>query len=216
MKLWEWLKSLFTKKTPVVQPLPKVNTPVKPVVDDRLSAKNYFGSPQVKWLFKYWKWSEHDAEQSSILSKIIWKISGLPSYGSIKGSSNAWCEAIQNGADVGAGYKGTGRADAVSGGKWGWKCPPWFGARAPIRHPSGGYHDTRFLFWYDESKKWAACLGGNQSDELNITIYDFSKENLWAGFRWADGQPDGRVVTRAEFEKAFPQYAKYKFSGSTR
>lgn len=31
MSFWNWIKSLFTRKTPVVQPLPKVNEPVKPV-----------------------------------------------------------------------------------------------------------------------------------------------------------------------------------------
>lgn len=31
MSFWNWIKSLFTRKTPVVQPLPKINEPVKPV-----------------------------------------------------------------------------------------------------------------------------------------------------------------------------------------
>lgn len=210
MNFWEWLKNLFKPKAaPVkVEPLPRVN-------DDRLSAKNYFGSPQVKWLLQFYGWTEHNIQQSKTLAKKIWKVSGFPLWDTLLGRSRAWCEAVQNGADEECGYKGTRRADAISSKTWGDECPDWFGARLHMQHPSGGNHATRFLFWYDKSKLLAACLGGNQSDALNITIYDGRKEKF-SKFRWAKGQSPGRVVTREEFEKAFPQFTNYKFSGSTR
>ena len=208
MRLWNWFKSLFAPKPPVTAGDIVGNK----TVSQKHYAGNFWGAPWMKFFFdNIWK----DEFKYDKFWSGFWKYSGK-SYNTVVGSTYAWCMNGVNAALGMFGFKTTMSPMAVSLKKYGQLAGGyWFGAPCHIEHASGGNHVFFFLFWYDKAKNQAACAGFNQSNTSNITIYDFDKEKLTPP-RWPSGHPPGVEVSRAEFEKAFPQYAKYTMSGSTR
>ncbi len=97
-------------------------------------------------------------------------------YTSYKTNSDEtpWCAACANWALQTTGYAGTNSAAAKSFDHYGTPCAPVYGCVLTVRHPGGGRHVTFFDHWVDEKKRIAACLGGNQSNQLKISIYNFS------------------------------------------
>lgn len=142
-------------------------------------------TPWMKFMLDRLGWTEfdHDKELSQ-----YWKLSGL-NYTTIIGSDHAWCMMIGNAALVNTGFKGTGEADAASGARLGISSDYKYGAAIPIRHASGAHHFTFFHHWVDESKKLAACLGGNQGNLICIEVFNLSgnsqgHDECVSGPRW--------------------------------
>jgi uncharacterized protein (TIGR02594 family) len=160
-------------------------------------------------------------ERTDTLNLILaphWKNVGLPQFKDLRGGEHAWCSLAMDWAMTKAGFKGTANAMALSWRTWGKSCPYWFGAVLGIRHASGGGHVTTFLYWVDESAKKAACLGGNQGDEMNISVYNLSGNNkghdeVINGPRWPINAADGQFVPISEIKKQIA--ALPKNSGST-
>lgn len=127
-------------------------------------------TPWMDWMTARIGWGEKSHEQELAG---FWKLVGLK-FKDIIGRSHAWCAMCVNAALEESGYKGNGRADAVSFEKYGTPCGYVRGAIISMRHASGGHHVTFFDHWVDEKNKIAACLGGNQGDMIKISQYNLS------------------------------------------
>lgn len=90
------------------------------------------------------------------------------------GKSQAWCSGFWCGVLERFKVKQPRSGAASSWRSYGVKCDFVFGAFIPIRHASGGNHITVFLWWIDEKKRIAACLGGNQGNKVSIAAYNLS------------------------------------------
>lgn len=162
-------------------------------------------------------------EFSKILNDLLvpeWANEGLAYFKTLAGNDHAWCSVLVNWAMRLVGIKPTNDAMAASWRTWGRKGDYWFGAVLGMRHASGGGHVTFFLFWIDKSKRIAACLGGNQGNQLNVTAYNLSgnasgHDEVVGGPRWPVGEPDGVELTEAEVRELIPNL-KIIGAGSTR
>ena len=83
-----------------------------------------------------------------------------------------WCAATINAALQINGYKGTRSAAAKSFDTYGLPCELKPGAIITLRHVNGGRHVTCLHHIID--KENIACIGGNQSNELKISVYNIS------------------------------------------
>ncbi len=137
-------------------------------------------------------WTEfnHDKEISK-----GWPLVGLPQYNTAIGSRHAWCGVAQALAFNSGGIKPPkGAAGARNWSVFGEKCDYICGAIISMRHAGGGNHVTCFLYWIDEKKKIAACLGGNQGNKYSIAAYNLSgnkagHNEVIGGPRWPTGYP---------------------------
>jgi len=92
----------------------------------------------------------------------------------------SWCSSFVNWCMEQAGIKGTGLANARSWLKWG--CPleiPVEGCIVILKRgapPSG-----HVCFFLREDDTSIACLGGNQSDQVKVSV--FKKADV-LGYRW--------------------------------
>lgn len=137
-----------------------------------------------------WTEQSHDKEIAA-----DWPLVGLPQFKTVIGSSHAWCglacaTALHSG---GLPYP-KGAAGAANWEGFGDPCDFICGAFLPLRHAGGGRHITVFLYWADQSKKLAACLGGNQGDAYKISTYNLSgnasgHDQVMSGPRWPTGYP---------------------------
>lgn len=219
-----WGKLMSAKKSDTViirdriEVLPKPQIPTTPPPTNVAAspfAKDSYEGKLIAWGAPKIGWTEfsHDAFWSQ-----YWKISGLPSYKTVIGTKHAWCQLAVNAGLQAGGYKGTGRADAISTKSWGKQADDWwFMSPIHIQHPGGGNHATFFLWWVDKSKGLAACMGGNQGNSWNITVYRIAEgyEKCPGGPRWAKDCPPGRVITEAQGRAIFKN-AGYALAGSTR
>lgn len=147
--------------------------------------------PWVKWFNDRIGWTEfnHDKE----LSK-GWKWTQVKSYKTVIGSAYAWCAMSLNTSLEENGLHGTMDAGADSFAHFGQRCDFKLGAILPIRHASGRHHVNIFIKWYDEAKKLAYCIGGNQGNAITIAIYNLSgnahehDEVMSGGPRWPVSQ----------------------------
>lgn len=112
-----------------------------------------------KALAKYWKYTTYTA--------------GIKDQ-TVRGKKYAWCAMTINAALFESGYKGNRSAAAKSFINFGLECKPKLGAIIVMRHVGGGHHVTFFKSWFDEKKKIAYCLGGNQGNSLKVSMYDLS------------------------------------------
>jgi hypothetical protein len=147
-----------------------------------------------------------------------WKLEGLPGYKTLSGNSYAWCSLRENADLRKVGIKGTNSAGARSWSSWGKKCQYWFGATLDIQHPGGGRHVGDFLYWIDENKRVAACLGGNQGNRFSVASISLAPghDRCVTGPRWANEWPDGRQASMAEVLAAYPYLKVGGSMGSTR
>ena len=178
------------------------------LVDDK-----YFGAPWMKFMFDRLGWTEfsHTRELSE-----GWKYVGLSKFKTVIGSTYAWCAMIVQSAMRSVGLKGSGSAAAKSYKDWAYKASDWwFGSAIHMKHASGGNHVGFFICWYDKAKTKAVICGGNQSNALNLTIFDFNKE-IESTPRWPHAQGGGQVVSLAQFQKVWPNIKIRGASGSTR
>lgn len=167
---------------PKVPPVQDTKTPI-----GNVTGINFDVHPWMDWMKKHEGGSEHDPIFNKFMSA-FWKLSGL-NYTTIEGASHAWCALTVNAALHESGYKGNGRADAVSFEKYGVACGFVKGAIIPMRHVGGSHHVTFFDHWADEKNKVAACLGGNQGDHLKISNFNLSgnshgHDECVSGPRW--------------------------------
>jgi hypothetical protein len=207
MGFWNWLKELFTpkKETPTVI-RPKTEPDSMPT-SGSLATDAWFGAKWVRLGVTLLGMIEADPKLAKILVP-WWKRVGLSSFSSLIGKNNAWCSLVMDYLIVQAGFKGTSNAMALSWRTWGRVCPYWFGAILGLRHASGGGHVTIFLYWIDESRMIAACMGGNQSNAFNVTAYNLSGnrngfEEVVNGPRWPKGHVPGRSLTASEVQNLF-------------
>lgn len=84
-----------------------------------------------------------------------------------------WCAACVSTALEVSGFKSTHSAAAISYAKYGAPCELIPGCVVVMQHPNGGHHVT-FLDHIVDKQKFAA-LGGNQSNQLKVSIYDRSE-----------------------------------------
>lgn len=200
--------------SPVKDPEPVVVPPGP--TGSKATAENFFNAVWVKVGIPLLGMYEWEKRLSDIL--VPWWKKVYLSFSSLVGRNNAWCSLVMDYLIVKAGYKGTSNAMALSWRTWGKSCPYWFGAVLGLRHASGGGHVTIFLYWIDKSRKIAACMGGNQGDEFNVSAYNLSGnaagfEEVVGGPRWPFGAPDGVELTAAQVQALFKHTVKGK--GST-
>lgn len=193
-----------------------LNLSKKPIIPAVLDDA-FIRSPWLRYLAPLIGLSEYMFKLNDILAP-HWPQVGLPQFKDLKGRDHAWCSLAADWAMFKAGIKGTANAMALSWRTWGKECPYWFGSVLGIRHASGGGHVTFFLYWVDESKRLAACLGGNQGDEVNVTVYNLSgnkagKDEVVNGPRWPIGFPDGSILGPSAVKAIIASVPKQ--SGST-
>jgi hypothetical protein len=206
MGFWNWLKNLLTpkKETPVfVEP----DKEKEKILSSEESYVAFFNAPWIKLGVSLLGMLEHDPRLAKILVP-WWKRVGLSSFSSLVGKNNAWCSLVMDYLIVQSGFKGTSNAMALSWRTWGKPCPYWFGSILGLRHASGGGHVTIFLYWIDEQRKIAACMGGNQSNAFNVTAYNLSGnragfEEVVNGPRWPKDCPNGSSIPASEAQKVF-------------
>lgn len=92
--------------------------------------------------------------------------------------NKAWCAATQCCMLRKTGYKDPNSAAAMGFIKYGTPCEYKKGALIVMEHPDGGHHVTQFSHWIDEKKKLAMCLGGNQSNMVKFSQYNFNVEKV--------------------------------------
>lgn len=91
-------------------------------------------------------------------------------------SKVAWCAAMVNACERAAGKPGTGKLLAQSFNKYGKEvlCKDARPGDIVVFHfptdKPGHGHVTYFVAWDDANNK-VKCLGGNQRDEVNISVY---------------------------------------------
>lgn len=189
----------------------------KKPVSSTISDDAFLRAPWLRYMTPLIGLSEYMFKLNDILAP-HWPMVGLPQFKDLKGRDHAWCSLAADWAMFKAGIRGTRNAMALSWRTWGKECPYWFGSVLGIRHASGGGHVTFFLYWVDESKKLAACLGGNQGDEVNVTVYNLSgnakgHDEVVNGPRWPQGFPDGIILSATDAKALIASVPKQ--SGST-
>lgn len=178
--------------------LARLFTPTPAIAADDSQYLSY--APWVAEAMKMLGWDEntHDKE----LTKLCWPHTKDCKYlSSVRGSSNAWCSGFWVGIMAKLSLPHTASGAAASWRNYGDKCGYIFGAFIPMQHKSGGNHITVFLWWIDEKKKIAACLGGNQSNKVSIAAYNLSgkkagHDEVMGGPRW----PGGRAQTKGPYQ----------------
>lgn len=189
----------------------------KKPVSAPISYDDFLSAPWLRYMTTLIGLSEYMFKLNEILAP-HWPMVGLPQFKDLNGSDHAWCSLAADWAMFKAGIRGTRNAMALSWRTWGKECPYWFGSVLGIRHASGGGHVTFFLYWVDESKKLAACLGGNQGDEVNVTVYNLSgnakgHDEVVNGPRWPHGFPAGIILSATDAKALIASVPKQ--SGST-
>lgn len=168
---FDWLISLFAAKPELAAPEVPTTEFVEPTSDQ--------DPPQFKALL-----SQLGMKETLPDGSVNPMVTTMFTYTSYKTKKNeAWCSAAQNWALGTTGFKRTNSAAAKSFATYGAACEFKRGAIIVIQHPAGNHHVTQFSHWVDESKKIASCLGGNQSNSVRYSNYDFNKEKV-LGCRW--------------------------------
>ena len=202
-------KSSMVEVDLVVKPLPQI----KPLTGD------YFGAP---WIGSYSHLLGRDEEDPALNAALVpeWAKEGLPGYKTLAGNEHAWCSVLVNASFRRLNIIGTNSAAAASWRTWGESCPYWFGSVLGIRHATGRGHVCYFLYWIDESKRVAACYGGNQNNKLSVAAYDISgnargHDEPVNGPRWPKNYADGVSLTKAEVLAKYPNLKVGGVGGST-
>lgn len=145
-----------------------------PKVEEKLSSTIDYGlTPWMKWMTPLIGGSENNPVFAKKM-EVYWKLTDVPSFKGLAGGERAWCALTVNAALDETGFKGTHNASAISFKDYGKACDYKYGAIIVIQHAGGGNHVTFFHSWKDQSKNLMNCLGGNQSDHLQISTYDVS------------------------------------------
>jgi peptidoglycan hydrolase-like protein with peptidoglycan-binding domain len=132
-------------------------------------------SPWMDWVRARLGWTEFDHDKQ--LSQ-YWPLSGL-NYSSVIGAAHAWCLLLVNAALHETGFKGNGRADAVSAARIGIPCDLKPGCIVVFQWDSGEHHVSFCDHIIDGSL--VACLGGNHRTRSEVSI--FPRRNIIAT-RW--------------------------------
>ena len=174
---WQWLKQLFSRPA-IVQPIPAVSPtkPPAPVVVLPVSAD------PIPWHTKLLSvLGMYELLPSGQVNPLVTEMFTHTTYPTKL--NEAWCAAAECWALELTGYKSTHDASAISFKDYGTPSEYKKGAIVVIEHPSGGHHVTQFVDWADDKKKLARCLGGNQSDHVKYSIFDFNVDKPIA-CRW--------------------------------
>jgi uncharacterized protein (TIGR02594 family) len=162
---WEWLKSLFKKSTavPAIEEVPVA----KPVpAAGEITAEDI--SPWLTWLIKHQGQKEIPGVKHNLWIVNLFKFT---SYKTNK-DETPWCAACINAALNLTGYKGTNSAAAASFDKYGTETTLKPGAIITVRHANGGRHVTCLHHIVDKHN--IACIGGNQNNQVKISVYNIS------------------------------------------
>lgn len=153
--------------------------------------------PWVAYLLSRLGWTEYDHDKEIAKD---WPKVGLD-YKTVIGTSYAWCGLAAYMSLYVNGLRGPKGAAASRNWRQGWGevCGYISGAFLPIRHANGSGHICVFLYWVDEAKKLAACLGGNQSNGYRISTFNLSgnkagKDEVIGGPRWPLSYPQTGYV----------------------
>lgn len=164
----DWIKSLFAKKeeTSVIPPL-AVPIPKKPVIED-VDAN----TPWMKWMKQRKGWDETNNDKQLA---VYWKYTNVPYYKTVRGVEHAWCAMIVCAALEETGYKSSRDAAAASFDRYGTKLDkPKYGCVITVHRSGGSGRHVTFFYNYDENGD-LICLGGNQGDEINYTVYPIER-----------------------------------------
>lgn len=183
MTFWEWLKSLFKKKDPVVKPLPQVN-PSKPVP----VKQSYELDPAYLEAKKHKNKKETDKTFSAYVSQ-FWAFVGLKSYVKlgIAGASLAWCAVFFYGMNKETNQQAVivpsalAREIGKSGITVDWKKDGIAQSMGVWKNSSDCNSSTgNHITWADgdcsaedlmkPGATWAG-YGGNQQDQVKTSIY---------------------------------------------
>lgn len=195
MSFCSWFKDLFSSKK--LQSIPAIPKPIE---------VPYFGAP---WIGSNIDLLGRNESDKTLNARLVpeWKLEGLD-YKTLMGNDHAWCSLLVNADFRKVNINGTDSAAASSWTAWGVPCPYWFGCVLPIRHPKGGRHVARFLYWIDESKKIAATIDGNRGDLFCIAKTNLGPggDMLIPGPRWPKGQnvQPGQFVSKETVLKKYP------------
>ena len=97
-------------------------------------------------------------------------------HGWVKDDETAWCAAFVGAMLAEAGYKGTGSLAARSYLNWGKKVDkPEYGDVVVFWRGSKNSWQGHVAFYVKETANYVYVLGGNQSNEVNVTKYPKSK-----------------------------------------
>lgn len=172
----------------VLRDEPDLKVPLKIPIDGWMQDQPFW----VTWLLERLGWTEFSHDTS--LAK-GWRLVGL-AYTTVIGKSRAWCGMGLATAFDSGGIKPPLRAAAASSWQhFGEVCGFISGAVLCLRHATRkNFHVTVFLYWVDEKKNLAACLGCNQNNGIRITVYNLSgndngHDEVIGGPRWPKGFP---------------------------
>ena len=161
-------QSTMVKPVEIPEVKPNPDRPIEVPVENTTAS-------WMSWMAKHEGMNE--ANNSRELADLVWKHTTYTpgqKARTVTGKAFAWCAATVNAALENSGYKGNRSAAAKSFVTFGKECEIKPGAVIVIRHKGGGHHVTFFHHWVNEKKKLMACLGGNQSNALRISVYDVS------------------------------------------
>jgi uncharacterized protein (TIGR02594 family) len=175
----DWIMSLFkTKKAQVIE------LPIENVSPVKLEPKPEDISPWLTWLIKNQGQKEITGPKHNPWIVDLFKHT---SYKTNK-DETPWCAACINAALENTGYKGTGSAAAKSFDNFGSHSQLKPGAIITLRHANGGRHVTCLHHIIDRNH--IACIGGNQNNQLKISIYNIagnaSGHDALVGCRWPE------------------------------
>ena len=175
-KILEFFKALFSffsKKEvslpPKGEPLVIIEEPKDPSNIDAISADN----PH-PWfdLAEMYLGTKELLPDGKTVNPLITFFFTFTSYKTQK--NEPWCAAFVSCMLRRTGYKDTNSAKAFSYNKYGKASDLRKGAGIVIEHPDLNHHVTFFSHWSDQKKGLAMCLGGNQSNMVKYTQYNFN------------------------------------------
>lgn len=116
-------------------------------------------------------WKELDGEESNYLITECYKaVDGLGNPEMIDDSKMAWCSAYVNKKIQDAGGRGTRSPSARSWLRWGKETNPFEGCIVVFKRGMSLW-EGHVGFFIKADYKYVYCLGGNQSNDVNISKF---------------------------------------------
>jgi len=118
---------------------------------------------------KNWKELPGKASNPNI-TKAYRSVDGLGDAEKLDDSEYAWCSVFMNYCVQAVGGNGTRKANARSWLQWGKKCKPEQGCVVVFKRGNSDWQG-HVAFYVKTEGDYVYCLGGNQSNDLNISKY---------------------------------------------
>jgi len=116
-------------------------------------------------------WKEYPGSASNPnITKAYACVDGLGNPITLDDSKVSWCSVLMNYMIQSVGGKGTRSAIARSWLSWGKECKPFQGCIVVFKRGNSGW-EGHVAFYIKEDKDFVWCMGGNQSNDFNISKY---------------------------------------------